>query len=139
MLQFKHHQKKKNAPVQDPNKTEDGKNIIPVDPANDIGKTIEPKLTACIVESFDGENVDNKMRYVGTGKAVFRGGNSYSGEWSNGVMHGKGIYTWIDGTIYDGDFDKNEMTGKGTYTWSDGSTYVGDVVRGIRHALERCN
>jgi len=132
-MSSKHHQKKKNAPVQDPNKTEDGKNIIPVDPANDIGKTIEPKLTACIIESFDGENVDNKMRYVGTGKAIFRGGNSYSGEWSNGVMHGKGIYTWIDGTIYDGDFDKNEMTGKGTYTWSDGSTYVGDVVRGIRH------
>ena len=49
------------------------------------------------------------MRYVGTGKAIFRGGNSYSGDWVNGVMHGKGIYCWVDGTSYEGDFDKNEI------------------------------
>ena len=128
-----HHQKHKQGANQNENKTEDGKTIVPIDPTTDIGKSIEPKLTSCIIESFDGETVDEKMRFVGTGKAVFRGGNSYSGEWSNGVMHGKGVYSWVDGTTYEGDFDKNEMTGKGKYTWSDGSTYVGDVVRGVRH------
>ena len=41
------------------------------------------------------------------------------GEFSHGMMHGKGVLTWKDGTRYDGDFVDNTVTGTGTYTWPD--------------------
>ena len=55
-----HHQKHKQGANQNENKTEDGKTIRPIDPTTDIGKSIEPKLTSCIIESFDGETVDER-------------------------------------------------------------------------------
>lgn len=43
--------------------------------------------------------------YSGHGEATFRSGNTYVGEFRNGVMDGKGLYTWTsDGTVYEGDF-----------------------------------
>ena len=104
-----------------------------VHPNQNISKFIEPKLTACIVESFVGGDTDEHGRYVGIGKAIFRDGNTYEGDWVNGIMHGKGEYRWRDGATYIGSFEENEMTGQGRLVWPDGSVYEGHFVRGVRH------
>lgn len=57
--------------------------------------------------------------YNGPGKCAFYGGNSYEGEFSQGMMHGQGVFTWADDLRYEGEFLHNSVTGKGTYTWTD--------------------
>ncbi|KAK6188921.1 hypothetical protein SNE40_004999 [Patella caerulea] len=95
----------------------------------------EPILPKLIIECFAGDLL--KGQYDGDSFAQFKGGHTYKGLFSEGLMHGKGTYTWADGVVYEGDFCHNEITGKGTYTWSDGSTYEGDVVNGKRHGTGR--
>ena len=42
--------------------------------------------------------------YSGQGEALFRSGNTYTGEFHRGAMNGNGRYVWIsDGTAYEGD------------------------------------
>lgn len=59
----------------------------------------EPILTKLIVESYEGEKV--RGLYEGEGFAVFQGGNTYHGMFSEGLMHGQGTYIWADGLKYE--------------------------------------
>ncbi len=68
--------------------------------------------------------------------AFFDGGDVYAGNHTDGVVNGKGHYTWADGSQYYGDFVNGQLTGKGTITtpqgvnqtgdWKDGE-YVGEI------------
>eukprot|EP00903_Cladosiphon_okamuranus_P018781 g17278.t1 len=94
---------------------------------------LRPELGAIIVDHYEG-GFDENGCYSGQGEAIFRSGNTYSGEFRRGVMDGRGRYTWLsDGTVYEGDLRKNELVGEGRYTWSNGSSYVGGVVGGLRN------
>ncbi|CAM9798767.1 unnamed protein product, partial [Scytosiphon promiscuus] len=91
-----------------------------------------PELGAIIVDRYEGD-FDEHGCYSGHGEALFRSGNTYSGEFRRGVMDGRGRYTWkSDGTVYEGDMCKNEIVGNGRYNWSDGSSYEGGVLGGSR-------
>lgn len=59
----------------------------------------EPILTKLIVESYEGEKVHGL--YEGEGFAVFQGGCTYHGMFSEGLMHGQGTYIWADGLKYE--------------------------------------
>jgi hypothetical protein len=59
-----------------------------IDPA-----PLEESLAKLIVESYVGE-YDEAGRYGGQGKATFSNGNRYSGEFKDGMMHGRGTFTW---------------------------------------------
>ncbi|KAG7260548.1 hypothetical protein CRUP_024740 [Coryphaenoides rupestris] len=63
-----------------------------------------------------------------------------AGAFSEGLMHGYGLYTWSDGVKYEGEFVANVPAGRGTYAWPDGSSYEGDVHNAIRHGIgtHRC-
>jgi len=50
--------------------------------------------------------------------------STYIGEWKNGKMHGRGIFS-RSGEEYDGEWKANKMHGRGTYTWQSGVKYVG--------------
>ncbi|XP_021110410.1 radial spoke head 10 homolog B isoform X3 [Heterocephalus glaber] len=93
----------------------------------------EPVLTTLIVERYEGEKVCGL--YEGEGFAVFQGGCTYHGLFSEGLMHGQGTYIWADGLKYEGDFVKNIPMNRGMYTWLDGSRYEGEVVNGLRHGF----
>ncbi|XP_070422353.1 radial spoke head 10 homolog B isoform X2 [Equus przewalskii] len=93
----------------------------------------EPILTKLIVESYEGEKV--RGLYEGEGFAVFQGGCTYHGMFSEGFMHGPGTYVWADGLKYEGDFVKNIPMNHGMYTWPDGSTYEGEVINGMRNGF----
>ena len=76
----------------------------------------EPVLTSIIVESYVGQK--DKGLFEGFGKAFYKGGCIYEGEFHLGMMHDKGTYIWPNGVIYEGEFTNNEITGIGTYRWS---------------------
>ncbi|KAK0147135.1 Radial spoke head 10 B [Merluccius polli] len=101
----------------------------------------------------------------GEGVAHFPGGHVYKGVFSEGLLHGYGLYTWSDGVKYEvnhvdtwhgkyilnikanlgeplhfsdrkqGEFVANVPMGHGKYTWLDGSSYEGDIYNGIRHGI----
>ena len=68
----------------------------------------------------------------GTGTFMWADGNSYEGEWEEGVFHGTGIMKTANGDIYEGEYERGEKHGKGRYTWRNGATYVGDYCHGFR-------
>eukprot|EP00928_Gymnodinium_smaydae_P026817 TRINITY_DN20944_c1_g1_i1.p1 TRINITY_DN20944_c1_g1~~TRINITY_DN20944_c1_g1_i1.p1 ORF type:complete len:778 (+),score=136.62 TRINITY_DN20944_c1_g1_i1:243-2576(+) len=55
----------------------------------------------------------------------YSNGNSYVGSMQNGLMHGRGLYTWRDGSTYDGEFRNGKMAGSGVRDWLGGQRYVG--------------
>ncbi|KAL7979220.1 hypothetical protein Chor_015244 [Crotalus horridus] len=81
----------------------------------------EPILTQLIVESYEGEKI--RGLYEGEGTAYFQGGNIYKGMFSEGLMHGRGTYTWTDGVQYEGTIYYNEP---------GSSWYEGDFVNNVK-------
>ncbi|XP_063090217.1 radial spoke head 10 homolog B isoform X1 [Cavia porcellus] len=111
---------------------------VPIEPEmiqedEDTTQYEEPILTKLIVERYEGEKVCGL--YEGEGFAVFQGGSTYHGLFSEGLMHGQGTYIWADGLKYEGDFVKNMPMNHGVYTWPDGSRYEGEVIDGLRNGF----
>ena len=91
----------------------------------------------------------------GSGTMVSSTGHKYTGEFKDGVRHGKGIMllpggrkivgVWVeneiregtftapDGLIYEGHWEFRERNGQGTLTFPDGRKYVGDFKSDKRH------
>jgi hypothetical protein len=91
----------------------------------------------------------------GQGTMVYSTGQKFSGEFKDGMRHGKGVfllpggrklvgvwedneiregtYTDFDGTTYTGQWQFRERNGQGTMTWPDGRKYVGEFKSGQRH------
>ena len=57
---------------------------------------------------------------------------TYTGEWKDGKVHGKGHEKWNDGREYFGEFKNDKRHGQGTAKYSDGSTYIGGWKNGKR-------
>ena len=66
----------------------------------------------------------------GQGKAKYKNGNQYDGEWTNGVHEGLGTFTWVNGDVYTGYFKNNFCNGKGIIKYESGNTYDGNWVYG---------
>ena len=78
----------------------------------------------------------------GRGLFTFENGDSYNGEWNNGLMHGYGEYTWSDGQKYAGDWENGKHDGRGFMSWSEnvsartkGGRYTGSFKQGKRVGL----
>merc|ERR1719482_215954 len=52
-------------------------------------------------------------------------GDSYEGQFVDGLMHGQGIYRCANGSHYQGQFCENLRQGFGIFTYEDGSLYQG--------------
>jgi hypothetical protein len=48
-------------------------------------------------------------------------------------MSGKGKYTCSDGDSYEGDFVNGVRHGKGLYKWANGDTFTGDFKDDLEH------
>lgn len=75
--------------------------------------------------------VENKVPH-GNGKAYFKNGRIYTGEFAQGKRQGNGIYEYTNGDSYDGGWKNDKRNGKGTYNWVDGRKYVGDWLNHAR-------
>lgn len=83
-----------------------------------------------------GEEAEAKPppRRVRHGKGTYsERGNTYTGEWEDDKMHGKGKFTYASKTEYDGDWVANQYQGTGKYTWPDGSSYEGSWEENTLH------
>ena len=79
----------------------------------------------CFTQCISG-NCEN-----GYGTYKFSSGNTYTGNWMNGVHHGKGSHVWANGDSYSGDFINGLRTGVGIYIWSaDGKKFIGEFTNG---------
>lgn len=102
---------------------------------------------------------DSEGRPHGKGKRVWDGAagfrNEYEGDWVNGVIEGKGVYTVNGEVLYEGDFERsmfhgtgklkvknatyegqmfdNRMHGHGKMKYDNGAIYTGEFVRGKKY------
>ncbi len=61
----------------------------------------------------------------GTGTMTWASGDTYTGQWNNGVMDGKGTMTWKDGKRYRGSWKNGLFEGWGALGWPSGEWYEG--------------
>ena len=63
----------------------------------------------------------------GHGTFNYVSGDSYEGEWRNGIPGPRGTYKFADGEMYVGEWrDDGVPVGQGTTTWPNGDVYVGE-------------
>ena len=63
---------------------------------------------------------------------IFSNIKSYSGDYKNGLCHGKGRLEFKDGSVYEGQFVNNKMHGYGKIFFKDGSIYQGNFKNNLR-------
>jgi hypothetical protein len=64
--------------------------------------------------------------------------NVYEGNFSRGLYHGEGRYTWEDGTIFEGYYNMGVRTQKGVYT-KDKKQFGRDLSESIKMSQEGNN
>lgn len=87
-------------------------------------------------EDCDGNNYTGNFAnglFHGKGKLIYANGDVYDGYWVNNLMSGKGKYTWGYNNYYEGDWVKGIREGKGIYKFSDGEVYEGSFINNERH------
>lgn len=58
---------------------------------------------------------------------------AYEGNWKNGKLDGKGLFTSSEGDRYEGQFKEGRKDGQGTYHWATGARYEGEWKAGEMH------
>jgi hypothetical protein len=61
----------------------------------------------------------------------FDNGDIFVGGSKDGLLDGKGVYTWADGSQYTGEFSKGVLDGQGVLTFPDGTTQEGYWQEGV--------
>jgi len=51
----------------------------------------------------------------GKGVLTWSSGDSFNGNWLDGLVHGFGVYTWADGGCYVGTWSRGLKDGQGTF------------------------
>jgi|LauGreSBDMM110SN_4_FD.fasta_scaffold157680_1 hypothetical protein len=79
---------------------------------------------------YDGD-VNSSVEPHGTGTATWGKDKErkYTGQWEDGFMHGKGMFTWHSkrgDTVYEGDYVNGKREGRGKFTTNLGEVYEGE-------------
>ena len=80
-------------------------------------------------KSYQGSENDAGMP-EGTGKAVYKNGDVYEGEWADGLPHGQGVQRYQNGNVFEGQFEHGLKQGMGTFTFKSGDRYEGAYQQG---------
>jgi hypothetical protein len=81
------------------------------------------------VKRADGTISRERVR-EGRWEYVWKTGEVYVGEFSEGQREGHGTYRWANGNVYEGNFKDGAFNGRGTYRASNGNVYVGNYADG---------
>ena len=79
--------------------------------------------------TYNGYVLASKM--TGKGKLTFENGDTYEGEFKNGIFHGKGTFTAAAGWTYVGEFNNGLAEGEGKLTTENKTIYEGKFKQGI--------
>ena len=72
----------------------------------------------------------------GKGTYTFACGDTYEGEWLDGMYHGYGKYSSKDSDEYEGQWVKDRMSGHGKFFYRElGDVYEGDWENGFREGF----
>lgn len=63
---------------------------------------------------------------------LFDDGSSYSGEWREGRIEGRGVFLWANGDRFEGEWKDDLQNGQGTFASVDGSVYYGGWRNGLK-------
>ncbi|KAI8897629.1 hypothetical protein BC833DRAFT_592995 [Globomyces pollinis-pini] len=78
---------------------------------------------------YDGEYKEVEGLLIRNGQGVHYCNltqSTYTGQWENDKMNGKGRIDFASGAHYEGLWKDNQYQGQGVYGWSDGSTLSGE-------------
>lgn len=80
---------------------------------------------------YEGAYCDGMMH----GRGVYRyvNGDVYEGNFHHGKIHGFGKASYADGSSYEGNWDNHQKHGKGTHKSSTGDVYVGQFHYDFKH------
>ncbi len=73
---------------------------------------------ACLNNLAQGRGV---LQWFKDGKPNAR----YDGEYRDGKVNGRGLYTWVSGSRFDGEFRDDRPNGQGTFTQVNGTVFSG--------------
>ncbi|XP_049822926.1 radial spoke head 10 homolog B isoform X2 [Aethina tumida] len=117
--------------------------IIPI-PTNEetidsirLSKDSRKSFDNSIIRNSESDKEDSTL--VSGEKLEFTNGNKYTGKIKNGLMHGKGLFTWNDGSQYKGQFCEGFPCGMGKMCLPDMSVYLGNFWRGEFHGFGTLN
>lgn len=80
------------------------------------------------------EGMVEKGKYQGPGHHIYWSGDSYTGDFSDGLAHGFGTMLFHNGDVYQGEWKSGRFHGKGTLTSGrTKNTYNGGFKDGRRH------
>lgn len=87
-------------------------------------------------EIYIGEYRNGRIN--GRGVYTWSSGNTYDGEWRDGDYHGRGIYVWGEksewaGDRYEGEYRDGKRHGRGSHKFANGNHYEGEWRNGKRH------
>jgi hypothetical protein len=85
-------------------------------------RVLDPELQG----PYEGGCIDGKAE----GKGTAKGSATYSGEFHQGMKHGRGVKTWAWGDRYEGEFAEDYKEGWGIYTWGARTLFAGDRYEG---------
>ncbi len=78
-------------------------------------------------DTYEGNFVDGLFH--GQGRLASASSGVYRGNFVAGEMEGQGELVYADGSRYSGEFKANQFQGKGKLNYPDGSYYLGDFVK----------
>ena len=87
-------------------------------------------------DRYEGEVLDGLMD--GRGHYTFADGNVYVGEWRLGKKEGSGTFSWTNGDVYDGEWIDGKMAGRGRIVLVNRLTYDGEWFDGKCHGKGEC-
>mmetsp|Transcript_58951 Transcript_58951/g.81052 ORF Transcript_58951/g.81052 Transcript_58951/m.81052 type:complete len:291 (-) Transcript_58951:254-1126(-) len=104
---------------------------------------VEPKSTTCIalLNKYDADgnrtlnlsefnNMYKELRSLlgvkKTDTQKYATGQMYTGEYVDGLFHGKGTFTFLDGSVYKGEWQNGLKHGKGFLKTAKGDIYSGE-------------
>lgn len=93
----------------------------------DLRFAFSPSLSFANGASFVGD-LNSQGQLEGQGRMNWTNGDSYDGEFSAGLFHGKGIFVSGNSGIYKGDYVRGYMEGRGVLSYSNGTHYEGEFV-----------
>lgn len=103
------------------------KNAEKVQELNKITETaikIEDEKGTFRVRYLD-DNINNGAPILGP--YLYQDGETFLGQFFNGLKHGKGRMVWPDGTVYEGQWINDKRHGKGRVIYSQGDYYEGKI------------
>lgn len=91
----------------------------------------------CDGSKYEGEWKNSKYEGKGTMwlKKKAKSIRQYTGDWSNGHMHGCGHFFYENGEIYRGNWFEGKRSGNGRLDYPNGDYYLGEWLNDTRHGV----